>query len=499
MVKRKMQIKISAFLIALAISFSLMPLMAGASPGADGLVILAALSKSGSGVSEWSKASPHAGSWSIHLKAPGKATWDPNLGMGVGVNEGRVSLKLAPGTTLGDIETIAWCVKTTSGYPPHVDLLLDIDGNGVFEGSKDDVLVAEFAYQPYVGPGYAYVDPRVPYGHYAEGLQGSFYNPPYNTWVKTFQNSTTELGTDRVHNGTILWLNSGLSGPYGGGFFGRLSDFKEGSVEVIGGTDKAPVDYSTVVLEIQIEVDNWIGSSEAYVDDVYVNGEVVLYELLPPEIVVEHPEAKTYLPGDIPVEISAEDIFGVSKIWYNVRKGDEWVYGVNRTYTSPTVMHAFTSGDYKFYAWANNTLGVVGRRTVEFRVRATVLTVEFHPETLNLKSGGRWVTVYITPPAGRTADEIDISTVRLHAGGKSIPADWGDVHGGVLMVKFIRSDLQGLLGPGEVEVIVTGEYSDGTAFQGSDTVRVISPGRGVGPQGRDLGQGNDKPKPNKGK
>ncbi|KON30199.1 hypothetical protein AC482_04385 [miscellaneous Crenarchaeota group-15 archaeon DG-45] len=410
--------------------------------------------------------------------------------MGEDVNEGRIIIRLDPGTTLGDIESISWWANTDYGYPPHVDILLDMDGDGAFDGGKkdlvtgeslsgrDDVLVAEFAYQPYRGPGYQYSSPGVPYGHYAPDWQSSYYYPTYDVWVRTFQNATAEMGTAQVNNETVLWLYSGLPGPYPGGFFGTLSDFKEGTVSVIGDADLAEVNASTAVLEIQIEVDNWIGPAKAYVDDVAINGEMLLSELLPPEIVVNEPEAVIYESGEIPVNISARDPFGVTSIWYNVKNSaGAWVYAANRTYTSPTTMSGFLNGDYRFYAWAENALELVGVNSeIRFSVLSGGVKVDLNPDTLNLRSRGRWITARITPPEGYKAEDIDIGTVRLEFSGEIVHADWGNVEGDVLMVKFRRSAVAQILSAGdEVEIKVRGSLENGAAFEGSDTIRVIDP------------------------
>jgi len=61
------------------------------------------------------------------------------------------------------------------------------------------------------------------------------------------------------------------------------------------------------------------------------------------------------------------------------------------------------------------------------------------------------------------------------------PTDVGDYDSdGVsdLMVKFDRSDVQDVLEPGnEVEVTVSGQLTDGTSFEGTDTIRVIAKGK----------------------
>lgn len=101
-------------------------------------------------------------------------------------------------------------------------------------------------------------------------------------------------------------------------------------------------------------------------------------------------------------------------------------------------------------------------------------SVDIKPDTLNLKSNGRWVTAFIALPDGYDVNDIDVGTVLLEG---TVPAAWGKVQDGVLMAKFDREDVQDLVSPGEVTLKVTGELSDGTVFEGSDTIRVINPGK----------------------
>ncbi len=112
------------------------------------------------------------------------------------------------------------------------------------------------------------------------------------------------------------------------------------------------------------------------------------------------------------------------------------------------------------------------------RIEAQIIdaNVEIKPNTLNLKSEGRWVTGYIDFPSGYDVNDIDLSTVKLN---DSIPADRGNVQNGTTqMVKFDRSDVEDLIDvPNENEdLIVTGKISDGTDFAGNDTIRAIEPG-----------------------
>ncbi|MBU0730531.1 MAG: choice-of-anchor D domain-containing protein [Proteobacteria bacterium] len=108
--------------------------------------------------------------------------------------------------------------------------------------------------------------------------------------------------------------------------------------------------------------------------------------------------------------------------------------------------------------------------------------VDIGNETLNSRSRGRWVTIYIELPDGYFVEQINIDSVILdEVNGQYIdpplntsgPVEIGDNNGnGVpdLMVKFDRQMLMDLLVHGINDITVTGELLDGTVFEQVSTV-----------------------------
>lgn len=110
--------------------------------------------------------------------------------------------------------------------------------------------------------------------------------------------------------------------------------------------------------------------------------------------------------------------------------------------------------------------------------------VDINPETLNLKSQGKWISAYIELPEGYSISEIDASTIELN---NTVPAELtptvvGDHDcDGVsdLMVKFNRTEVvQYMVSQGvefsNVTLTLTGQLNDGTLFEGNGTMRVSS-------------------------
>jgi|LGVF01.1.fsa_nt_gb outer membrane protein assembly factor BamB len=102
-------------------------------------------------------------------------------------------------------------------------------------------------------------------------------------------------------------------------------------------------------------------------------------------------------------------------------------------------------------------------------------TVRIEPETLNMNASGVF-TAFITLPEGYDVADIVVSTVECE-GAPALSATISAAGNGTLVVKFDRADLREDLPAGEVEMTVTGKLTDGTKFEGSDTVRVIAKGK----------------------
>ncbi len=108
-------------------------------------------------------------------------------------------------------------------------------------------------------------------------------------------------------------------------------------------------------------------------------------------------------------------------------------------------------------------------------------TVDIKPNTLNLKSKGKWITGYIELPSGYDVNNIDITAVKLNntVSAEQKPTEVGDYDkDGIpdLMVKFDRAEVEKIITAGdEVKITISGQLTDGKKFAGSDTIRVISP------------------------
>lgn len=124
---------------------------------------------------------------------------------------------------------------------------------------------------------------------------------------------------------------------------------------------------------------------------------------------------------------------------------------------------------------------------LELEAEANVsATVNFKPETLNLKEKGQWIIAVIELTEPYDVNDIDVSTVSIEG---IVPASWGEVENGKLIVKFDVSRVIEFIWTNKlihmrpimpqenhyIELKVIGNMMDGTPFQGIDQrIKVIN-------------------------
>jgi hypothetical protein len=119
-----------------------------------------------------------------------------------------------------------------------------------------------------------------------------------------------------------------------------------------------------------------------------------------------------------------------------------------------------------------------------------IANIDIDPDTLNLRSNGKWITCYIELPEGYNVSDINASTILLNGNLTPIlDMKFGfvkDPNGYIVdhdgdniserMLKFDRARVQQLLVPGlNVNVTITGKLYNNISFAGTDTIRVINP------------------------
>lgn len=188
------------------------------------------LSSKGVGFASLSTEEEYSGSQSGHLGA-----LNPTTG-----NEGRIRIEFNDEFALNDITNISWMQYVKTGYAAHVDIRVDLDG----DGDEDDALVFE----------YDKSDDAC-----GDGIPGSI-GYPEDTWINTFDNKGTG-----INDNSYGWLSSGNAGNCPGDLnydVRTLASWK--------------ANYTNAkVIALEIEVDDWVIASETFIDDVMLNGELI--------------------------------------------------------------------------------------------------------------------------------------------------------------------------------------------------------------------------------
>ena len=119
--------------------------------------------------------------------------------------------------------------------------------------------------------------------------------------------------------------------------------------------------------------------------------------------------------------------------------------------------------------------------------------IDIEPDTINKKSHGKWITVYITLPDGLDVGTIDTSSIAITSlTGETCDPEYiqeadpnfapqvGDRdEDGILdlTVKFDRQVLLANLCLDDVSITIEGELTTGEPFTGSDSIRIIDRGK----------------------
>ncbi|MEM3573728.1 MAG: hypothetical protein QXJ62_05840 [Nitrososphaeria archaeon] len=121
-----------------------------------------------------------------------------------------------------------------------------------------------------------------------------------------------------------------------------------------------------------------------------------------------------------------------------------------------------------------------------------ISTINIYPQSLNLRSKGKWITAYIELPEGYNVADINVTSIMLNntIPAKPKPKAVGDYDNDSipdLMVKFDRAevisyilaniDLTELIEERFMAITLTinGKLKDGTPFQGSTKIKIIMP------------------------
>jgi len=176
---------------------------------------------------------------------------------------------------------------------------------------------------------------------------------------------------------------------------------------------------------------------------------------------VEGGESATFTANGIPTASGATHLYTVD--WDALSQGEDGV-----------TIQIDSDGDGEF----EDTITEDNELTGDEFILQTATTIDFDPDTLNLKSERKSVAVYIEFPSGYEVSLIAVTSITLNSLVPALgePTQIGDHDSdGIadLMVKFDGTAVQEMLTAGdEIQITLTGQ-ADGISFEGSDTIRVI--------------------------
>jgi hypothetical protein len=188
--------------------------------------------------------------------------------------------------------------------------------------------------------------------------------------------------------------------------------------------------------------------------------------------------------GDLVWETSAADAIGAWTCSVAVADGKVFVgtEGGWFDYAGTYALDAFTGDVIWSYpeggaspAVADGTVFTIGGgRVYAFGGSEIPAGVRIEPKILNLNASGVF-TAFITLPEDYDVVDIVVSMVECE-GAPALSGTISVADSRTLVVKFDRTNLVGVPADDAVPLTVTGELTDGTRFEGSNTVKVIAKG-----------------------
>jgi len=167
--------------------------------------------------------------------------------------------------------------------------------------------------------------------------------------------------------------------------------------------------------------------------------------------------------------------------------GYHWWFGDGYEAFSRNATHKYSiPGNYNVTLQVvdNDSLSAFDSQIIQVMVPAAI---DINPSALNLRSKGMWITASIELPQDYSVIDINVSSILLN---NTVPTEpkpvavedfaYGTPH---LMVKFSRANVEEYVLDSvnvtdgwflDVTLTITGCQNDGTLFQGSDTVTMIS-------------------------
>ncbi|MCK5292055.1 MAG: PKD domain-containing protein [Thermoplasmata archaeon] len=179
----------------------------------------------------------------------------------------------------------------------------------------------------------------------------------------------------------------------------------------------------------------------------------------------------------------------VTRLSYN------WDFGDGSPPSSEVIVnHIYSSsGNYTARLTVTDEQGGSGNDTAVITVEKEqvpiTVEIDIDPDTLNLKSKGKWITVYVEISGADPRDIVADSVLLNDTLSPENDTKYGfvtnessfikDNDGDGIeerMFKFDRSAVQAMVSPAEnVTLVVTFKMTDGSEHSGSDTIRVIDP------------------------